>query len=261
MISAKPTEHLTGVLIEGEYEDFYEMVESIYRMTGLEEDYNDRYWSVKNRLLGICYDIRHAFQGDRNVKLVDNGVNDELMKWHSMVMPQQNLHYSVEVLFPEALFVAFSIPELYLPSSVYYGQRARKLQKKEEQPRQFVDRYADYIRDQAMLDMLSSVILSAFADVIGDEDFEKVLSQRGKSYGYEYEHYATQYVDKCNAEYLKTVPEKRKDKLRNIAKRLLKKPDAYRNLLSDLENSARRHGCSIHELHDPDLEYPETIEW
>ena len=26
MISAKPTEHLTGVLIEGEYEDFYEMV-------------------------------------------------------------------------------------------------------------------------------------------------------------------------------------------------------------------------------------------
>ena len=261
MISAKPTEHLTGVLIEGEYEDFYEMVESIYRMTGLEEDYNDRYWSVKNRLLGICYDIRHAFQGDRNVKLVDNGANDELMKWHSMVMPQQNLHYSVEVLFPEALFVAFSIPELYLPSSVYYGQRARKLQKKEEQPRRFVDKYADYIRDQAMLDMLSSVILSAFADVIGDEDFEKVLSQRGKSYGYEYEHYATQYVDKCNAEYLKTAPEKRKDKLRNIAKRLLKKPDAYRNLLSDLENSARRHGCSIHELHDPDLEYPETIEW
>lgn len=261
MISAKPTEHLTGVLIEGEYEDFYEMVESIYRMTGLEEDYNDRYWSVKNRLLGICYDIRHAFQGDRNVKLVDNGANDELMMWHSMVMPQQNLHYSVEVLFPEALFVAFSIPELYLPSSVYYGQRARKLQKKEEQPRKFVDRYADYIRDQAMLDMLSSVILSAFADVIGDEDFEKVLSQRGKSYGYEYEHYATQYVDKCNAEYLKTVPEKRKDKLRNIAKRLLKKPDAYRNLLSDLEYSARRHGCSIHELHDPDLEYPETIEW
>ena len=157
--------------------------------------------------------------------------------------------------------MAFSIPELYLPSSVYYGQRARKHQKKEEQPRRFVDRYADYIRDQAMLDMLSSVILSAFADVIGDEDFEKVLSQRGKSYGYEYEHYATQYVDKCNAEYLKTVPEKRKDKLRNIAKRLLKKPDAYRNLLRDLEYSARRHGCSIHELHDPDLEYPETIEW
>ena len=261
MISAKPTEHLTGVIIEGEYEDFYEMVESIYRMTGLEEDYNDLYWSVKNRLLGICYDIRHAFQGDRNVKLVDNGANDELMKWHAMVMPQQNLHYSVEVLFPEALFVAFSVSELYLPSSVYYGERARKHQKKEEHPREFVDKYADYIRDKAMLDMLSSVILAALADVIGDEDFEKVLRQRGKTYGFEYKDYAAQYVDKCNIEYLKTAPEKRKDKLRNIARRLLKKPDSYRNLLSGLESAAKRYGCSIHELDDPDLEYPEAIDW
>ena len=261
MISAKPTEHLTGVILEGEYEDFYEMVHSIYRMTGLEEDYDDCYWSVKNRLLGMCYDIRHAFQGDRNVKLVDNGADDELMKWHSMIMPQKNLHYSVEVLFPEALFVAFSVPELYLSSSVYYGERARKNKKKEEYPEGFVNDYADYIRDKAMMDMLSSVILSAFAEVIGDENFEKVISQREKFYGYEYEHYAAQYVDKCNVEYLKTAPEKRKDKLRNIGKRLLKKPDAYRNLLRDLEISAREHDCSIHELYDPKLEYPDDIEW
>ncbi|MGN1382803.1 MAG: DUF6904 family protein [Eubacterium sp.] len=261
MISAKPTEHLTGVTIEGEFEDLYEMVESIYRMTGLEEDYDDCYWSVKNRLLGICYDIRHAFQGDRNVKLVDSGADDELVKWHSVDMPRQNLHYSVEVLFPEALFVAFSVPELYLPASVYYGKRARRLQKKAEHPREFVYKYADYVRDQAMLGMLSSVILSAFAEVIGDEAFEKVMRLREKSYGDEYEHYATQYVDKCNIEYLKTAPAKRKDKLRNIAKRLIQKPDSYRNLLSDLESASREYRCSIHELQDPELEYPENIVW
>ncbi|MCH3953824.1 MAG: hypothetical protein LKK51_06530 [Eubacterium sp.] len=261
MISAKPTEHLTGVTIEGEYEDLYEMVESIYRMTGLEEDYDDCYWGVKNRLLGICYDIRHAFQGDRNVKLVDNGANDELMKWHSMAMPQQNLHYSVEVLFPEALFVAFSVQELYLPASADYGERARKLQKKAEHPRRFVYKYADYIRDQAMLGMLSSVILSAFAEVIGDEDFEKVMRLREKSWGDEYAYYATQYVDKCNIEYLKTAPAKRKDKIRIIAKRLLKKPDAYIRLLRNLKSASREYGCSIHELQDPRLEYPDNIVW
>lgn len=230
-------------------------------MTGLEDDYYDRYWSVKNRLLGICYDIRHAFQGDRNVKLVDNGASAELMKWHTMVMPQQNLHYSVEVLFPEALFVALSVSELYFPSSFYYGEQGRKRQKKAKHPRKFVDKYADYIRDRAMLDILSSVILSAFADVIGDEEFEKVLRLRRKSYGYEYEHYAAQYVDKCNIEYLKTAPEKRKDKLRNICKRLLEKPTGYKSLLSGLESTAKRYGCSIHELHDPNLEYPEDIVW
>ena len=261
MISAKPTENLTGIMLEGEYEDFYEMVESIYRITGLEEDYDDRYWSVKNRLLGICYDIRHAFQGDRSVKLVDNGADDDLMKWHSMIMPKENLHYTVEVLFPEAVFVAMAVPEMFFSSSIYYGDRARKLKKKEENENLIVQKYADYIRDQAMMDLLCSVILSALAEVIGDEDFEKVINLKGHQYSSNYEHYAAQYVDKCNLEYLKTKPEKRKDKLRNIAKRLAKKTDAYINLKRGLEASAREYGCSIHELHDPDQEYPDEIEW
>lgn len=55
-----PTENLVGIIIEGDYEDFYEIVESIHRMTGFEENYDDCCWSIKNRLLGICYDMRHV---------------------------------------------------------------------------------------------------------------------------------------------------------------------------------------------------------
>ena len=261
MISAKPTEHLTGILLEGEYEDLYEMVESIYRMTGLEEDYDDPYWSVKTRLLGICYDIRHAYQGDRHVKLVDNGANEELMKGHSMIMPKQNLHYAVEVLFPEAVFVAMAAPEMYITSYFYYGDSARRRKKKEEDKNIFAQKYSDYIRDRAMIDMLSGVILSALAEVIGDEEFEKIIRLKERQYGEDYVHYATQYVDKCNIEYLKTKPEKRKDKIRNIAKRLAKNPDAYLKLKAGFEAAARKYSCSIHELHDPTIEYPDDIEW
>ena len=261
MITAKATEHLTGILLEGEYQDFYEMVESIYRMTGLDDDHYAPFWSIKNRLLGICYDIRHAFQGDRSVKLVENGVNDELMKWHSMVMPQNNLHYAVEIIFPEAVFVALTVSEIYSSSSVYYGNRARKLQKKEESKKIFVNDYADYIRDKAMLDLLSSVILSAFAQVIGDEEFEKIMRLRQKNYSFDYMDYITQYVDKCNIDYLKTVPEKRKDKIRNIARRIITKPEAYKKMKHDLEISAAIYRCSVHDLSDPKLKYPDEIEW
>ena len=73
-------------------------------------------------------------------------------------------------------------------------------------------------------------------------------------------NYAAQYVDKCIIDYLKTSLEKKKDKFRNIAKRLVKKPDAYKCLKQDLEYSAKIYGCSMHELHDPKLEYPEDIE-
>ena len=72
-------------------------------------------------------------------------------------------------------------------------------------------------------------------------------------------HINTRY--KCNIEYLKTAPEKRKDKIRNIAKRFVQQPDAYKNMKRDLEYSAKKYGCSFHELHDPKLEYPEEIEW
>ena len=72
----------------------------------------------------------------------------------------------------------------------------------------FVQNYSDYIRDQAVLDTLCSVILSVFADVVGDEELEKLLHQRNL-YRYDdiFAHDCTQYLDKCNIEYLKTAPE------------------------------------------------------
>lgn len=35
----------------------------------------------------------HAYQGGRNVLLTANGVDDELMKWHSMLPPKNNVHF------------------------------------------------------------------------------------------------------------------------------------------------------------------------
>lgn len=172
MISAKPTENLAGITIEGDHDDFYEIMESIYRMTGLEESYDDYYWSVKNRLLGVCYDIRHAFMGDRDIKLVDNGVHDEMMKWHSMILPRQEVHFSVNIMFPEAVFVALSAPELYVWSSQYYGQRTKKQEEMAAFPAQ---KYSDYVRDKAIIDTLSAVVLGALAEVIGDDELEKLF--------------------------------------------------------------------------------------
>lgn len=260
MITSKPTKHLTGITLEGEYSDFYEMTECIHQMTGLDDSYDDIYWGVKNRLLGICYDIRHAYQGERNVLLAKNGVFEELMEWHSMVLPKNNVHFSAEILFPEAVFVALSAPELYLLSSRYYGSCAKKNETKNGFSAQ---RYSDYLRDQALIDLLSSTILQALADVIGDDELEKLMKYHRRGYGpdFQFERYVTQYIDKCNLEYLKTDVEKRKDKLRNIVKRILLKTGSYEKMKRELEYSAKEYGCSIYELEYTKLEYPENIEW
>ena len=69
MIYVKATKHLTGVTIQGDLDDFNDLVSAIYRMTGTSEEVGDLYEGVKNRLLGLCYDIRHAYMGDRDIVL------------------------------------------------------------------------------------------------------------------------------------------------------------------------------------------------
>lgn len=257
MLQTKPTEHLTGIAVQGDFKDFSELVESIYRITGLTDDQTELYYGVKNRLLGICYDIRHAFMGDRDIILADNGMNKEIMKWHEIITPTQNVYYSVNILFPEAIFVAVSVPKMYRFSSAYYGKKGRRADMECDLP---MIPYADYIRDKANLDVLCAGIFQALGEVIGNEELEKLiqLMQRADE---SYMDYATHYIDKCNIELLKTAVEKRKDKLRNIARRIAKRPQAYQNMEDELKYWAKEYKTTIYNLQDPRIEYPEYFEW
>ena len=64
--------------------------------------------------------------GTREVALEDNGMDAEKMKWQQLITPEKNVYYSVNVLFPEAIFIAVAVPHIYSLSSVYYGSRGRR---------------------------------------------------------------------------------------------------------------------------------------
>ncbi len=255
MLQTKPTEHLMGVTIQGDYNDFSDLVDSIYSMTGLEVDPSHYYYGVKNRLLGLCYEIRHAFMGDREIVLQDNGMNSDKMKWHEMITPTSNVYYSVNVLFPEAIFVAAAVPKMCNLSWGKYGSNAKRAEL-DTSPVPYVN----YLRDQANLNVLSAGIWQALAEAIGNDEFEKIhrLYERTDEL---FINYVTHFIDKCNIELYKTEVDKRKDKLKNIAKRIVRKPQAYISMEQDLRYYAIEYKTSIYELHDPKLEYPEEIEW
>ena len=65
MISIRNTENFTGVTIRGDFDDFYSLVEAFFEITidEFSEKYQ-KYISASTRLLGICYDIRHAYMGE-----------------------------------------------------------------------------------------------------------------------------------------------------------------------------------------------------
>ena len=258
MLRVQPTKNLTGVMIQGDFDTFYNMVDSIYHLTGFAEDMNDPYYAVKMHLLGLCYELRHAFMGDRDVILEKNHLEAEKQEWHGIVAPKENLYYSVNMLFPEMIFLSLAVPQMYDVSSVNYGYKYQKNRGNDD--RLPVIPYAEFARDKANLDVLFAGVWQALSEVVGDADTEKLIFMKNR--GMEsYWNYLTQYVDRCNVEYMKTPVEKRKDKLRNVAKRLIKKPDAYYRMESDLQYAAKEYHACVHELYDPRVEYPDVVEW
>jgi len=148
-----------------------------------------------------------------------------------------------------------AVPQMYVFSSGYYGVRGRRAE---------MDlppiSYANYLRDKANLDVLCAGIWQALGEVIGDEELEKIIQLLQRT-DERYINYATHYIDKCNIELLNADVNKRKDKLRNIAKRIVKKPQAYYNMEENLKYWAKEYKTNIYELEDPKIEYPEEMDW
>ena len=97
MLAIKNTPNLTGVTISGDYYDFYNLVEAFHEITINEySEKRHQYIEISTRVLGLCYDIRHAYQGDREVELVDNNMTEDKMKWHSSITPKSNVYWFSE---------------------------------------------------------------------------------------------------------------------------------------------------------------------
>ena len=113
MITIKNTPNLTGVTISGDVDDLYNLVEAFHEITINEySEKHHQYIDISTRVLGLCYDIRHAYQGDREVKFVDNNMTEEKMKWHSIITPKSNVYYSCNYLYPEMFFVMLALNAL-----------------------------------------------------------------------------------------------------------------------------------------------------
>ncbi len=257
MIIIEPTKNLTGITIQGDLEDLSNLVDSIYRLTTEDRFENDPHYGVKLVLLSACYDIRHASYGDRDVALKENVISNDVYRFHKIKGCNKNIYYSVNILFPTAIFLAASIPQLYLSSAGFYGKKSRRKNKPEYFP-SFL--YTDYIKDKANLDVLCAGIWQALGQVIGDDQLQEIIRLLEKT-DEGYEDYNTHYIDRCIAELLVTDVEKRNKKLKNIARRLIVKAKEYYNLEDEYKYWAKHYNTTIYELSDPALKFSEEIEW
>lgn len=125
MLKLRPTKNLLGITILGDHEDLNALRDAISDFTNLymsNQESPDAY-NCYECILGLCYDLRHAFQGDRGYESVPNNA-DGLAAFAECLyeLPADakrsiardrrlykngNLYFSADILFPWAIYYLY----------------------------------------------------------------------------------------------------------------------------------------------------------
>ena len=130
MIKVRNTKNLLGVTILGDYEDLSTLRDAISNYTNLymssQEDPEASH--CYECVLGLCYDLRHAFQGDRGFEAFQNNAESlSLMaeciyklppdekraaKKNRNLFKSGNLYFSADIHYPWAVYYLFLLQSI-----------------------------------------------------------------------------------------------------------------------------------------------------
>ena len=256
MIKIETTPNLAGVRISGDYDDLYNLNNAFYDITIDEfDEKNKEYIDMSMRLLGLSYDIRHASQGDRDVEAVDNGMDREKMKYLSMIVPDRNVYYSCNYMYPEMIYCMLAINTL-IPLKV------RELTSQKYTLDEMHHKKVVWNKTISTLRMFQSAMSECMKDTLSKQSCAMWLNKLN-SKNINLNHMLNQYIDVLNVEFLSWDKEKRLKNLFKVAKRIVEfnRDDEYCDIEMGIMNYAVKNNVPIRDVRLEDIEYPEDIEW
>lgn len=244
MLSVEMTPRLLGFEISGTYHDLDELYDAIWDLTVPEYDSPEDprpqgtpdEATMSTRLLALCYDLRMAKEGNRNVELTDSGMSSHLKEAWPEVYQEHNVTFSVEVLYPEAMYEALALVylsdrrERYLSGNDTYYSLGRT-------------------RDKYLLDKSNAIVHNYLARLLAAVEKKATPARYRKvikdvcAHHHNLPDLYQQWVDEQNFEYADTAPEKRAERLSIVVRRLANfdNDESYRSLKEDIDTYARNH--------------------
>lgn len=256
MIKFENTENLTGVSIIGDYYDFKNLIEAFYAITVNEySEKNREYVEMSIRVLGVCYDIRHAYQGDREVILIDNDMDDEKMKFHSIITTTTNVYYKCNLLYPEMLYVIIALNELI-------KLRMKELSKKNSVYEISCDKNVVWDDTIAIIRNFQAQFAKCVKELLTERSFTMWLKYMNEKSYYIIAMYH-QYLDLLNIQYINMSKEKRQKNFSKFSKKIAEfdYDDEYWNIKKSIDEATKKYNCHHSELRLSDIDYPESIVW
>lgn len=264
MLKITNTKNLTGITITGTHEDIYELYESIGRVVGSGLEFENDSMPFL-RILGVNYDLRHCFMGDRELIFVDNGYFSDLQKYHGKIHPETNVEFAVSIVWHEAMFVALALDDyiiIHEDDKLFKNKLAIP-----ELPEGLIQEFhQNRYKDIAMVRLYQEIIWEAFREATSEAAYKRLRkkSKEGQDVYYKsvnYTGFATQYITILEMKYIHTEPEKRSKMLATHIGKIIKQSDDYQKVAKEVREVAHEYGISPSEVRYANKEWPEDLEW
>lgn len=255
MITVTNTENLLGVTISGDYDDLNNLVDAFHEITVDEySEKHQRYIAISTRVLGLCYDIRHAYQGDREIEFVDNNMTEDKMKWHSVIAPKNNVYYSCNYLYPEMFVVMLALNELV-------ELRIKDFTKTKFVYKEAMDKKVIWDETIAIIRLFQAEFVKCVKATFSDATFSRWLNLMNNSFSIE--DIAGQYVDLLNIKYISMTKEKRLKNLSSITKRIIefRYDNDHKEIKEVVSEMAKTQRCEPGAIRLQGIDYPEEYKW
>ena len=249
MIVVRNSPNNTGVVIIGDQLDYERLYEALHEMVG-DEDEHIAFQSARLRVLGICYDLRHALMGDREIEFVPNGMDKDTMKRMSVMAPDKNVYLRTHALWPEILFVTMALNDF---ARLY---AAKKSSKKYDM---FLSKELIWDHSLAMIRGFQAAIAQCIKDTVSPSTYSRVKNLMMKDYAW-FDGYTWQYLDILNCRFIEMDKDKRLKNIPIMAKRLAERGDEYLRLRTEVIAAAERYNTSSEGI-AVSVDYPDVIEW
>ncbi len=255
------TPNLLGIEICGDYDELNRLYDAIWAVVGHEYEQEpgitEQGVIMRTRMLALCYDLRKAYEAGRNVRYVDNGMDRDTAQYLGLGLPPlQNLQYSVEVLYPEAIY------EVMVLGDLVPRYQAKLIKKKSfsyfdaGDPRVVFDPVcAEVCRYQAL-------VLEAVRERTSSNTFSRIRKKVAEGQSMVSGLYP-QWVDVVNIDWCYMTPKKRQSGLSTVARDLadyFHNPE-YLGLQQEIDAYVRETGATRDNVSLSGLDYPEDYEW
>jgi hypothetical protein len=239
MIHVTNTPNHVGVAVHGDCLDFDELYDALHEIVGGEDQYTS-YEAARIRVLGVCYDIRHALMGDREIEFVDNGMNKDKMKVLALITPKKNIYLGIHVLWPEILFVTMSLNDFI----VLHGKKYK---------------HPQWNKAIATVQKFQAAVIECIKQTVTEISYKRMLNMMVPDHN-RFDNYATQYIDILNDRFFSMNREKRLKNIPTMVKRIAEQGSEYQQVKNEILQEALKYNCSLDEIRY-ELEHPENIEW